>query len=263
MRKKKIVWLSDTHLLPWQRKKLVLNIRKQKADAVFITGDISVSGLTVVTDLEYLADNLSIPIYFVCGNHDLWFSTFDSVKARVKDLCSRKTNLFWLTKSDIIYLNDEIAIIGADGWFDVRASYSKLVKYVLDCLFINDLRKLKGIKEKIFRFREMADASANKLSKKIKIASKTHKKIYLLTHFPPWKQVQKKIWFSDLWMIYNVNYNLGQKIEEELSYGNSSSHITVLCGHTHNPVHVEISKNIECIVGKAGIDIDSENILYI
>lgn len=263
MRKKKIVWLTDTHLLPWQRKKLVFNIRKEKPDAVFITGDISVSGLTVVDDLNYLSDNLTIPIYFVCGNHDLWFSTFDSVKAMVKELCARKQNLFWLTKSDIIYLNEDVAIIGADGWFDVRTNYSRLIKYFLDCIFIHDFRKLKGIKEKVFKFREMADASANKLSKKIKIASKTHKKIYLLTHFPPWKEAQNKSFFKDLWMIYNINYNLGKNIENDMSNPSVSSSITVLCGHTHDPITIQVSKNIECKVGKPGISTDSLNILYI
>jgi predicted MPP superfamily phosphohydrolase len=263
MRKKKVAWLTDTHLLPWQRKKLVQNIRNEKPDAVFLTGDISVSGITVIDDLEYMSDNLTVPIYFVCGNHDLWFSEFNSVKARVKDLCSKKDNLFWLTKSDIIYLNEEIAIIGADGWFDVRTSYSRFVKYVLDCLFIHDFRKLKGLKEKIFKFREMADAGANKLSKKIKIASKTHKKIYLLTHFPPWKEAQKKSFFKDWWAIYNVNYNLGQKIEEDMRSVEQSSSVTVLCGHTHEPTDVRISKNIECRVGRAGIYISDLNILYI
>ena len=31
MRKKKIVWLSDTHLLPWQRKKLVHDATSHRA----------------------------------------------------------------------------------------------------------------------------------------------------------------------------------------------------------------------------------------
>src|SRR5271169_5868764 len=100
----KFLWFSDTHLdqvLPWNLTKFIVSVIKEKPQGIFLTGDISNGGL-IYWHLKLLASLISCPIYFVLGNHDIWFSSFDKVYEKIRKLCKDHDNLIWMNDTEVV-----------------------------------------------------------------------------------------------------------------------------------------------------------------
>src|ERR1022692_181118 len=96
--KHKIIWITDPHLdmlMPWTFVKFLFHLREEQADAIFLTGDIS-NGIMISLHLELLAVFAQCPIYFVMGNHDYFFSSFEKVNNKLRELCKKYPNLIWI-----------------------------------------------------------------------------------------------------------------------------------------------------------------------
>ncbi len=250
----KYVWYTDTHLnwaLPWNKVRFVKRIESENPNGVFLTGDIS-HGISIAWDLKYLAENLSIPIYFVLGNHDYHYRKMEDVHNSVRELTAKYSNLHWMTESDVISLNKKTAIIGTEGWYDGRIGDTKYLKYTLDWLVISNFRKLPNMEARIEMFRELADNSALIIKNKLEKALLTHKTVYILTHYPPWKEANRAFgsFMEPYWLPYNVNIAMGQMIEQVMD-GRNKKKVVTLAGHTHTDCWIHVSKNIECKVNKA------------
>src|ERR1039458_8217009 len=116
------LWYTDLHLdkiFPWTFVRFIRHIIKVNPTGVFLTGDIS-NGILISLHLRILANFIKCPIYIVAGNHDYHFSSIDMVHGKIRALCKEFPNLIWLTESNVIGLNDEVAIIGAEGWYDAE-----------------------------------------------------------------------------------------------------------------------------------------------
>lgn len=120
----KIVQISDLHnkVFPLKNKKLVENIKNEKPDVIFITGDIidrriysEEKALLLIKQLKKVA-----PIYYVTGNHEAWSEKFLHLQGE-------------LSKNGVIVLrnkgvkvkrgNDVISILGVDDpGFSTRKS---------------------------------------------------------------------------------------------------------------------------------------------
>lgn len=265
MKKEKYLWLTDVHLLPWKRKRLLNIILNEKPHGVFLTGDISYSSQTCLGDLEYLGKKIGRPLYFVLGNHDYHFSSFHKMNEGVKTLCSNYRNLIWMDNSGIQELNEETAVIGNMGWYDALKGDTKYLKYTFDWYLIEEFKKLPSMKERIEFFREIASESAKKLSKLLKEAVEKYKTIYLLTHVPPWPEANRDegTIMEKFWEPYNVNLTLGEALEKVMK-DYKKRQLVVLGGHTHSPVSIHVSRNIECRVGKASyFSLGEEERIYI
>lgn len=261
----KYLWYTDTHLnvaFPWSKQRFVKQILDEEPKAVFLTGDIS-NGIKCCSDLEYLARKVDCPIYFVYGNHDVHYASIKVIHQELRFLCKKYDNLFWLTDLSPISLNDTTAVIGTEGWYDGLVGEAKHLKYSTDWILVSEFRELPSHEARLEKFRQMAQHSANLITKKLIDAFVNHDIVYVLTHFPPWKEATRELgvlkFTEKLWHPYNTNVTMGKAIEHVmLQYPNKK--VVVLAGHTHTPVHITVANNIECIVGRAKYtDISVEN----
>lgn len=116
---KKHLWLTDTHTKLFDRYKLLNVILDQDPDSVFMTGDIS-EGFAFLSDLEFLAQKIGRPLYFVHGNHELWGHSFQFIHDGIRNLTKKYPNLIWMTDKNLVPLNEETCLIGEEGWYDAR-----------------------------------------------------------------------------------------------------------------------------------------------
>lgn len=251
LQKDKYLWYTDPHFKPWTRHKFLNSILDEKPKAVFLTGDITY-GPTLIWDLDYLGHRIGRPLYFVLGNHDYHGSDIETVHKKVREVCLKHKNLIWMTESGIVPINEEVALIGAEGWYDARIGNPKFINYTYDWLLTSDFKNLPTMEDRIEAFRKLADDSADKLSNLLEQAVQEYKTIYLLTHFPPWKEANRGAGtlMEKFWMPYNVNLKLGQALEKVME-NYKKRNLIVLAGHTHTDCWIHVSRNIECRVNKA------------
>lgn len=249
--KDKYLWFTDTHLFPWKRKTLLNTILDAAPKGVFISGDISHSATTCLGDLEYLGKRVGRKVYFVLGNHDFWFSSLEQTKKEVRYLCSKYKNLIWLSDIDFESLNEEVALIGTDGWYDGNLGNPEHLKYTFDWRLIEETKNLSSLKERIDFFKQLSKTSTEKISKALCLALENHKTIYLITHFPPWREANRDpgTFMEPFWLPYNVNLTLGEELERVMAQFKKRN-LKVIAGHTHCAVQIHVSRNIECVVGK-------------
>jgi predicted phosphohydrolase len=251
MNRNKYLWLTDTHLKPWSRKKLIEIIMNDKSRGIFLTGDISY-GLVLFDDLRFLAKHARRPIYFVLGNHDYHFSSIEKTHENVRKLCAEYKNLILMTEAGVEYLNDEVAIIGTEGWYDALSGDKKYLKYTLDWLLIKELRRLPGFTDRVEMFMQLAKQGVKKVIASLKAAIEEYKTVYLLTHFPPWPEATRDVGtlMEKFWLPYNVNLQFGKELEKVMR-NHKKRNLIVLSGHTHTDCWIHVSRNIECRVNKA------------
>ncbi len=119
---RKVVWLSDIHLdfvEPGSADLFIESVVAQEPDIVLITGDIAIA-TTVKPSLEAFARRVRRPVYFVLGNHDFYQSTVQAVRREIAE-GFRSENLLYLSSPGIVQLDQEIALVGHDGWADGRS----------------------------------------------------------------------------------------------------------------------------------------------
>jgi Icc-related predicted phosphoesterase len=261
--RKKFVWLTDTHICPWQHRKFLRIIRDADPAGVFITGDIT-NGKTTAKALDYLAENLDVNIYFVQGNHDHHFSSFKQADDQVRQVCLAHKNLIWLDQSTPMPLNEEAGIIGCMGWYDGRNGDRDYIRCTFDWFLIDELRALSW-DQRFEAFKTIADTQTERVVEKLESALDDYKSVILLTHFPPYKEANRfgNLFDESFWSAYNTNVGLGKALEKVMDK-HKKRHLTVLCGHTHCPTSIEVSRNITCRVGRGSYShLTDEEIIYI
>jgi predicted phosphohydrolase len=252
---KRYAWLSDTHMnlsaLPFLKRLHVLGLERMGADGVFITGDVS-SGNWIESDLRFLTNHFSGPIYFVLGNHDYHGRHIASVHDDIRRLCQQHSNLIWMTEAGVVSLNEDVALIGAEGWYDAQHGDEGLLKYTTDWFRTFDFLHAGDHSDRISMWRRMASESADRVSRDLEAALQTHKTVYVLTHFPPWKEATRDVGtlMEKFWLPYNTNCVMGEAIERVVD-GRRKKRVVVLAGHTHTPCRVRVTNSIECVVAGA------------
>ena len=251
---KKFVWLSDTHLsmsiLPAMKRRFIDRITSIDADGLVITGDIS-NGLWLESDLRYLAVHHPKPIYFVLGNHDYYWRHMGSVHEDVRRLCKEFPNLVWLTESDPVMLDEDVALVGHEGWFDANCGDRDATAWAVDRLLNLDFWRMRDHVDQVYEWRNMAKTSALAIEEKIEKIRERASMVYVATHFPPWKEASRadgKI-FESLWHAYNTNVTLGESLLKIAQ--KSKLQINVLAGHTHLSCNLAVRKNLNCRVAPA------------
>jgi predicted phosphohydrolase len=252
---KRYAWYSDTHLnlsvFPFLKRMFISRLKKSGVDGVMITGDVS-SGSWLESDLGFLARHFDGPIYFVLGNHDYHNRHIESVHSDVRRLTAKYPNLFWMTENPLIALAEDVALIGTEGWYDATLGDPQLLRWTLDWMITFDFLHKKGIDQRIDMWRNMSSISSEIIAERLEHALQDHKTVYVMTHFPPWKEATRAVGtpFENFWLPYNTNFAMGQAIERVMS-GRKKKRVIVLAGHTHTPCHIRVTNNIECIVARA------------
>lgn len=258
------IWLTDTHTKFLGRYKLLNTILDHKSIGVFLTGDIS-EGFSFLSDLAFLGRKIGRPLYFVHGNHELWGTSFAKLHHGIRKLTAQYSNLIWMEDAGIIPLNEETCLIGNSGFYDARIGNKDYIKYTFDWWAIEDFRKLPTMNARIDLMRSLADDSAKSLSSKLEEAVETYKTVYLLTHYPPFRECHRASgWISDkFYEPYNTNFVLGQALEKVMAKYKKRQ-LIILSGHVHMNMTVHVSRNITCHVGKGSYSsISDEQIIYI
>lgn len=253
--KNKYLWYTDTHLdkvTPWRKYSFLKYLEKENPVGIILTGDIS-NGRKTEEDLSRIADAVSCPIYFVLGNHDYHHSSIAKTHDKIRKLCLKYPNLIWMTEAGVVPINEEVAFIGTEGWYDAEEGRPEYLQLTFDWYLVDDFRQLPDMKARIKAWRLLADASATQMSDALeKAIERKYKTIYVLTHVPPWKEATRDVGtlLEKFWLPYNTNLRLGRALEKVMEH-HKKKNITVLCGHTHTDCWIHVARNIECKVNKA------------
>lgn len=268
--KQRLIWCTDLHLdkaMPWRKQAFLNSLTKEQPDGIILTGDIS-NGRNTCRDLEHIARAVSCNVFWIGGNHDYHGSSFEQTHANFRELCSKHSNLIWLTEAGIVPINDEVAIIGHEGWYDAEEGKPEYLQFTFDWFLIEDFRILPDMKARIKVWRKLAEKSAEQIVSSLELAiEQGYKTIYIATHCPPWKEATRDVgtFMEKFWLPYNANLHLGRAIEEVMQH-HKKRHVIVLAGHTHTPLEIRVSRNIECRVGPGhylGLPKEDKQILYI
>lgn len=249
--KNKYLCYSDTHLnftFPWTQYSFAAKIAAEQPKGLFLPGDIA-CGLTVEHMLTFLVKKLNIPIYFVLGNHDSYGTSFKETHDTIREVCKEYPNLIWLTDRESIKLTDEACVIGDDGWYDARLGQTAYIAYNFDWMTIKEFRKLKSFDDKLIYSRFLADQSTATLKNKLENALEEFQTVYIVTHMPPWREAVRGLGTEaeEFWLPYSINHHMGRMIENVMR-DRGNQNVIVLSGHTHTPVIINVSHNIECVV---------------
>jgi 3',5'-cyclic-AMP phosphodiesterase len=246
-------WITDTHLdklSPWKKYSFLLQLKQQEPKGIFLTGDIS-TGPLLSLDL-WLLSKVGCPIYFVLGNHDYHFSSIEKTHAKIRKLCAKYPNLIWMQDQEVIGLDDEIALIGAESWYSVDLGNPKWIKYTMDWWLIKDFRQLPSMEKRIEAFRSIADESCKNIERKLeKAIEQDYKTIYILSHYPVCVEATRSedVLMSSFWLPYDTNIRMGKTVERVMSKYKTKN-ARIFCGHSHQETFAQISRNVWCQVGR-------------
>lgn len=254
-KKNKFFWFTDLHLdkvLPWTLARFIAHIVKENPAGVFLTGDIS-NGLLTPWHLKLLAIFIKCPIYFVLGNHDYFFHSLEGMHDKIRQVCQSYPNLIWLTESGVIRINDEVALVGTEGWYSADNGKPEYLQFTFDWFMTDDFRSMPNMNARIDKWRSMADASAQDIRSKLEMAiEQGYKTIFIATHVPCWSEATRDVgtMLERFWLPYNTNLRLGKAIEEVMIQ-HKKKHAIVIAGHCHTENWIYVSRNVECKVQKA------------
>ena len=191
MSKIKIGWASDIHLdfVRGNNTDFHEQVRAAGLDALFLTGDLS-SGKMLSQHLLGMADDFSIPIYFVLGNHDFYDSSLVQQREDVAQLSENIDCLNWLPTAGVVPLVGGSCVVGVDGWYDGRYGMAEEPTVIMnDWRVIEELRHMTDHKTLLSGLREIADQEADAAYSLLSNAvAEGFKKVFFLTHVPPWKE---------------------------------------------------------------------------
>lgn len=249
----KICWASDIHFdLTYAKKRQEFYESVKEFDLLLISGDIA-NGREIEYHLNNIKKNVS-NFYFVLGNHDFYHSSFKKVR---QSLSSYKN---YLTNKSFISLKKGIALIGHDGWYDVRNGVINKI-LVADIQLIRELRlaqnlwDITGDSDFInTTFKKLALEAANHFKNNLNLAFKKHDKVFLITHVPPFLGAT---WYngkisSEEYLPYYSSKIEGEYIIEVMEK-HPDKELIVLCGHTHSGGQYKPLNNVIVYTAQAEI----------
>lgn len=244
----KLAWLSDIHvdfLSDSQLQELFSEVKSYSLDAILITGDISDSR-RLENDLQILK-SLSIPIFFVLGNHDYYYSRVYPVKKKIETLAKNSENLVYLSDGKTVELIPSTLLVGQDGWADGRYdSFKRSLIELNDYYYIKSFEGLPK-QERIKVLQSIADKEARKLQNTLRLAVIRHpKRIVVATHVPPFRELcldrSGKI---DPQYVPHFSSKATGDVLLDIANENPDIEFLCLCGHTHTETQKQILQNLE------------------
>lgn len=262
----KVAYTSDIHsditmnnrlLIPH----LVNRIKEIRPDVFVIAGDVSNyldnldSTLKQFNELECL--KVMIP-----GNHDVWIESNNSVRKGKDSVYKYRQAIPQICKSngflypiDEPYIINDTAIVGNIGWYDFSFTDSRLaLKYsfmdyargTFDEGEWNDSKYAVWLKEpnssnwkerqKRFRNNEIFEMLFDELKAVVQQIPESVEKLLIVLHTAPFKDC---ILSKDIPCPFDA-YEGSGRIGEFISSVSKGSNVSVICGHRHKKLFLEI-----------------------
>lgn len=250
----KAIWLTDLHLNFVSSDgftRFFTALRNQAPDCILVGGDIGEAH----DFRDYLVDlqeKLSVPVYFVLGNHDFYKGSFNSVCSIAEGLERERSNIVWLKNAGVVPLSNELALIGHDSWADGRyGDFWNSTVMLNDFALIQDLRL--PDKNDIFQcLNKLGDAAAEYLTATLLDALQQFQNVMLLTHIPPFRE---SCWYrgkisDENFLPFFACKSVGDAIKPIMARY-PEKELIVLCGHTHSSGVVDILPNLRVLTGSA------------
>ncbi len=201
--------------------------------------------------MENLANRFpAAEINFVLGDHDFFGSSFAETDRQMAELCRKSGNLYHLAGDTIVPLSDDTALIGHRGWGDAGAGWgAKTWLANPDFGQIQDFCHLSKTR-RFEKLHQLGAESAAALRAVLPYALKCYRRVIISTHVP---HITESALFNNkpCWPTlqpFLVNASLGCLIYRMAGL-HPRCQMTVLAGHTHSPVSVDIKDNLRVRVG--------------
>ena len=203
-----IAWASDIHFDHANERDIDLffnEVIAQKPSVLLLAGDIDmgmknpVYGPTkkiirangLVDTIKKIKEKIACQIYFICGNHDFYFSSFNEVRMEAKQLTATTPGVMYIHETPGIELDPNTVLVGHDGWADSRSGdflNSKMI--LMDFFHIKDFNLSMARYKEIFtpemkkRLETMGDMSAEYAEQVLPGLLKKYRRVIFLTLFP-------------------------------------------------------------------------------
>lgn len=248
----KLIWLTDLHLDAAERPKaerFFNDLLKLAPDAILIGGDIS-NGVNSLLTIRKLFKKFRKPIYYVLGNHDYYYGSISEIRDLSGRSAEESEGVHYLTKSGVCSLTANTALIGHDGWSDAKAGDFLNSSIMLhDYLLIAELKDLTA-KERKEVLGRLGEEAAEHISKHLRQALQTHRRVIVLTHTPPFRE--SCLYDGNVcdanWAPHFVCQSMGEVLLEEAARY-PDKHILVLCGHSHHKADRRPASNLRVLTG--------------
>lgn len=230
-------------------------------DAVVLSGDIAEAPSLCPLLAEFARGVAPRPVYFVLGNHDYYFGSFESVQRELRAGLGER-NLTWLDEAGVVLLDDETALVGHQGWFDARLGNAAKSRVIMsDFELIADLRQhyrsqlnwVAGEREPLLdALAALGTRAAEAAQPSLRAALRARRTVVFVTHFPPFEGA---CWhegaLSDAhWLPWFTCHAMGQMLVAE-ARERPNRRVLVLCGHTHSPGVCDPAPNLRVLTGRA------------
>lgn len=254
----KLLWLTDIHLNFLDepaRIKFYQEIVAKHGDALLISGDIA-EAPSIGKMLREMCKHINKPIYFVLGNHDYYRGQISVVRKEMESLTKEEVLLHWLPIAGLQELDNDIILVGQDGWADGRlGDYNHSNVILNDSRMIAELyqQQILGKKPLLEKMQQLADNDASQLKKQLQAAiAKQPRKIIIVTHIPPFKEAsfyRGKI-SGDNYLPFYTCKATGDVLLQ-MATENNAIEFLALCGHTHGEAFYQPLPNLTVKVGKS------------
>jgi len=239
---RQILWATDVHLdhLPLRQAAFefgrALSDEQPQAAALIVTGDIA-EAPSVCDTLTDLVKGFAKPVYFVLGNHDYYGGSFANVDRSVAETCRTIPKLCWL-HTDVVALDQEVALVGINGWYDAGYGDRRSDLQLTDFTRISELFAAQDEShEALLRVcSERAQLHARELEQRLfeVVQQGRARHVIIATHVPPF---QVAAWHEgrpsdNRWAPFFSSKATGEVLLECAERHPDVSY-TVLCGHTH------------------------------
>jgi Icc protein len=257
---KRLAWISDIHLNFLDaagRREFCAGLAAAAPDAVLLGGDIAESPQLCHHLLE-MAEALRRPIYFVLGNHDFYRGSIAETRRRVAQLADDSPLLAYLSRTGVVEVGPQTALVGHDGWADGREGDFAHSEVILnDYLLIEELTKFEGGLELDrhalgSELAALGDEAAAHFAAVLPQALETHRRVIALTHVPPFREA---CWYQgrisdDDYLPHFACRAVGQLLREVMQ-SRPDRELLVLCGHTHGEGQARILDNLRVLTAGA------------
>ena len=247
-------WWTDLHfelLTTLEQGQVLEEWRESAGDCAIVTGDIS-HGSSVFRWLRGLAEVFARPIYFVLGNHDFYGTSITRQREVAKRACEEISNLVYLTEGPVVSLSPDTALVGHDGWGDMREG-----DWEGTSVRPPDLDEIEDLKEVALdrivlrdRLRQLGDEAAGRLERGLGEALDGHSRVIVATHVPPFREAS---WYDgDVstapWLPFFCCRAVGDVLLDAAEK-HPACELLVLCGHCHGTGDVRIRENLRVLTG--------------
>lgn len=246
----RIAFLSDLHIDVNNVQDEIVNDLKEilselKVDKLFVAGDTFNNYRKTISFFDYMNSVIDTDIHFVFGNHEYWTNglTLEKSSENLSD---------WYLHNKVVNLNDDVVVIGSNGWFDL-SFIQELSNPYIDNIITKDTYELYSIGKSVF------DLSRLKINEEHKVAyeliynqtkklfeENKDKEIIFVTHFVPHEDFL--VYKDNTWN--SCNAFMGSKHTHELLKEYNVTHCSF--GHTHKRFGSKIIEDITYHVNPIG-----------